>query len=76
MREHNAAARRQPTYRGDIVWTDEDGIEHHTAQGAGSFDGAGLTRAYQHKIKGSQAALIVFSLITGKPLIVLHDQVS
>lgn len=76
MREHNSAARAVPNYIGDILFTDSDGRSHSVAQGPGSIDGAGLTRAYQHRIKGTQAALIVFSSLTHKPLMFVHTQVS
>uniref|UniRef100_A0A7S2M0G8 Mutator-like transposase domain-containing protein n=1 Tax=Skeletonema marinoi TaxID=267567 RepID=A0A7S2M0G8_9STRA len=75
MREHNVAARAVPNYVGDIQFTDEGGSSHSIAQGAGSIDGAGLTRAYMHRIKGSQAVLIVFSSLTHKPIMFVHTQV-
>ena len=76
MREHNIAARNVKNYVGDIMFTDSDGVCHSVAQGAGSLDGAGLTRAYMHRIKGTQAVLIVFSSLTHKPLMFVHTQVS
>lgn len=75
LREHTIAARGVPNYQGDIVWSDDSGAIHNTARGPGSFDGAGLTRAYGHKIKGSRACMIVFSLLTGKPIMVAYDSV-
>ena len=73
--EHNRACRLETNYRGDIIWN-EHGVTHRIAQGPISFDGAGLTRAYGHKMKGGQAVFIVFSLLTGKPIMVVHYQVS
>ena len=71
--EHVKAARSVPDYAGDLVWEDEHGNEHSTSQGPGSFDGAGCTRAYQHKIKGSRAVMIVFSSLTTKPIMVAYS---
>lgn len=73
--EHNVACRAQENYIGDIVWIDEYGVTHRVAQGPICFDGGGLTRAYGHKMKGGQAAFVVFSGLTGKPLLVVHYQV-
>ena len=75
MREHVLATRNSPNYVGDIIWEDEQGNIHHTAQGHGSFDGAGLTRAYQHRIKGSRSAFIVYSLLTKKPIMKIYYSV-
>jgi len=76
MREHNIAARSLQNYVGDLTFVDAEGHRHSIAQGAGSIDGAGLTRAYSHRIKGTQAALIIMSSLTHKPLMFVHTQVS
>lgn len=75
-RQHVTLSRKQDNYAGDIVWTDEKGEEHNTSRAGVSFDGGGLTRAYNHRIKGAQAAFIVFSLITHRPIAIVHTQVS
>ena len=76
LREHNKAARNVPNYRGDIVWIGESGKVHHTAQGPGSLDGAGSTRSYDHKMKGTRSTLVVYSTLTTKPIMVVYDSVS
>ena len=76
LREHAQACRDVPGYLGDIIWVDELNITHRAARGPLCMDGAGLTRSYNHRMKGSQAALIVISLLTGKPLMLIHTQVS
>mmetsp|Transcript_12688 Transcript_12688/g.27557 ORF Transcript_12688/g.27557 Transcript_12688/m.27557 type:complete len:533 (-) Transcript_12688:47-1645(-) len=75
LREHTKAARNKPNYRGDIVWTDESGKVHRTSQGPGSLDGAGLTRAYAHKMKGTRSVLIVYSALTNKPIMVIYNSI-
>eukprot|EP00562_Extubocellulus_spinifer_P035642 CAMPEP_0178683350 /NCGR_PEP_ID=MMETSP0699-20121125/2262_1 /TAXON_ID=265572 /ORGANISM="Extubocellulus spinifer, Strain CCMP396" /LENGTH=540 /DNA_ID=CAMNT_0020327949 /DNA_START=236 /DNA_END=1858 /DNA_ORIENTATION=+ len=67
-REHCAAARRVPDYHGDIVWRDSKGELRSTCRGAACMDGGGLTRAYNHRYKGNQAAFIVISLVTNMPI--------
>ena len=74
--EHARACREVPGYPGDIIWVDELNVTHRAARGPLCLDGAGLTRSYNHRMKGSQAALIVISLLTGKPLVLIHTQVS
>ena len=76
LREHTKAARNVPNYRGDIVWIGESGKVHHTAQGPGSLDGAGSTRSYDHKMKGTRSTLVVYSPLTTKPIMVVYDSVS
>jgi len=75
LRDHAIAAHAIPNYHGDMEWTDKYVKAHRTTQGVGSFDGAGLMRSYQHKIKGSQSVLIIFALLTRKPIMVVHMQV-
>lgn len=75
-KEHVAECRRKTNYAGDIVFTDENGKEHHVARGAVAADGGGETRAYNHHITGSQHCLIVFSLVTNKPIFVKNHQIS
>ena len=78
LRDHVTAARNQIGYAGDILWTDENNNQHSTCRGPGSFDGAGLTRAYNHRIKGCQTVLVVFSLLikNKKPKTAVHNQVN
>jgi hypothetical protein len=54
----------------------KNGKEYQIAVGGIASDGAGSVRAYNHRITGTQHALIVFSLQTGKPLWVKIDQTS
>ena len=76
LREHIKAARNIPHYRGDIVWTSESDVVHHTAQGPGSLDGTGTTRSYDHKMKGTRSALVDYSSLTNKPIMVIYNSVS
>jgi hypothetical protein len=63
-------------YKGDIKWTDNNGLKHSVTRGASAMNGGGEQRAYNHHILGTQHVLIVFSLVTGKPLYVKHNQIS
>ncbi len=76
LREHNHVARAHPNYKGDIEWNDASGVQHSTCQGPSSFDGAGLTRGYDHKFKGTRSGFIVFSSLTGKPIMIVYYSVS
>jgi hypothetical protein len=51
---------------------DSNGLKHSVARGASTTDGGGEQRAYNH-ILGTQHVLIVFSLVTGKPLYMKHN---
>ena len=74
-REHNALIRAEPDYKGDLE-SEKDGEKRSTCGGGVSMDGAGCTRAYNHKIKGKQSLFIVNSQKTNKPLCMIHSQVS
>lgn len=74
-RKHCEAVRSDESYEGDIIWM-EDGEIRNTARGAISIDGGGLTRAYNHRMKGAQAAFIAFSLAVNLPIALEHTQVS
>ena len=75
-KEHVAAVRKIPGYRGDHVFTDSYGKEHSVSVGAAAVDGNGEKRAYNHIITGDQHATVIISLVTGEPLYVWHDQIS
>ena len=55
---------------------DKDGRQHSTSVCPASIDGAGLTRAYNHHIRGVQYAFLMISLLTNKPIYLIHTQVS
>ena len=74
-REHVLAARSSDNYPGDVTATIQ-GKKVKVARGAAATDGAGNTRAYNHLIRGSQHSLVVISLITQKPLVVISHQIS
>jgi hypothetical protein len=74
-KHHVAACRADPDYCEDIKFM-KNGNEYSIAAGGIASDGAGSVQAYNHLISGSQHALIVFSLQTGKPLRVKIDQIS
>ena len=74
-REHVLAARSSDNYPGDVTATIQGG-KVKVARGAAATDGAGNTCAYNHLIRGSQHSLVVISLITQKPLVVISHQIS
>ncbi|KAL3802218.1 hypothetical protein HJC23_001762 [Cyclotella cryptica] len=74
-KEHVAKTRQRMNYAGDIVW-EKDGEVHSTSNGVISADGAGCTRAFNHRIKGRQSVLIVNSHETKKPIGMVHSQIS
>ena len=73
--QHYSLARKLPEYPGDLV-INKECITHSICRGAVAIDGAGNTRAYNHLINGSQHSLIVFSLISAKPIMVRYHQTS
>lgn len=76
-KEHVAAARALPGYRGDTKWGDDAGAGQHSTAGADvAMDGGGATRWFGHKPRGKQAALNVMSKLTKKPLFLDVAQVS
>jgi hypothetical protein len=75
QKKHVAACRALPGYKGDIVFT-KNGVNHSISRGPICGDGAGEKRAYGHRITGDQHVTILFSLVTGDPLIIRHDQIS
>jgi len=73
-KEHVVKTRQRTNYAGDIVW-EKDGKVHSTSSSVISADGAGCTRAFNHRIKGKQSVLIVNSHETKKPISMVHSQV-
>jgi len=63
-----ANARASDKYAGDLEYVDEDGVSHYVACCEIAIDGTGLTRSYDHKITGKQAALVANDLATGLPV--------
>ena len=55
---------------------DKDGAQHIKDVGPAPIDGVGLTRAYNHRIIGVQSAFLMISLLTNKPIYLIHTQVS
>jgi len=47
---------------------DKDGTQDSTAVVPASINGAGLNRAYNHRIRGVQSAFLMISLLTNKPI--------
>ena len=74
-REHVRRARDMPGYEGDIIFTKDDKM-HSICRATLAMDGAGNTRAYSHRIRGNQHSLIVYSLLTMKPMLVVSHQTS
>jgi hypothetical protein len=54
----------------------QEWCNHSILRGPICGDGAGEKHAYGHRIAGNQHVTILFSLITGDPLIIRHDQIS
>ena len=65
------ATRASDQYVGDLEFVDENGDSHSVACCQIAIDGAGATRAYQHRITGKQAALVANDMATGLP-VALH----
>ncbi|KAL7545351.1 hypothetical protein ACHAWF_015517 [Thalassiosira exigua] len=74
--EHNAVIRSKYGSKYDIKFVDSDGVQHTICSRPVASDGAGETRAYNHRITGRQHVTVLYSVETGKPLMVWHDQVS
>ena len=62
-------------YEGDVEW-EHNGEKCSTSRGCGAYDGCGATRSYGNKHKGNQAAFVVTSGVTKKPVALVHYQVS
>ena len=75
-KEHVSACRSVSKYKGDIIWVDKDGTQHSTAVGPASIDGEGLTRAYNHRVRVVQSSFLMISVLTNKPIYLIHTQVS
>ena len=75
-KEHVSACRNVSEYEGDIIWVDGNGTQQSTSVGKESIDGAGLTRAYNHRIRGVKSAFLMVSLLINKPIYLIHTQVS
>ena len=69
--KHVAMARAMDGYEGDIQFNGRS-----VSRGTIIADGGGPTRAYDHRITGSQHGLIIFSGITGDPIYTECDQIS
>ena len=55
---------------------DKDRTQHSTAVDTASIDGAGLTRAYNQRIRVLQYSFLMMSLLTHKTKYLIHTQVS
>jgi len=75
-REHNEMTRNAEGYEGDLKWKDKNGRTHSTCQSNTSQDGAGCKRSYGNKHNGKQAAFVVNSSVTRKPLFLKTSQTS
>ena len=75
-KKHVSACRNVSKYKGDIIWVDKDETQHSTAVGPASIDGAGLTRAYNHCIRGVQSAFLMIILLNNKQIFLIQTQVS
>ena len=77
LRKHAAAVRISEGYKGDLkFYCKKEGKWYKICRGAACMDGAGLTRAYSHRIRGSQAVLVVWSLVINLPIMVIWHHVS
>jgi hypothetical protein len=57
-KEHIKACRETVGYKGDIKWTDNNGLKHSAARGASATDWGGEQRAYSHHILGTQHVFV------------------
>ena len=73
--EHSSKVRSMKDYRGDLVF-EKNQIKYSYSCGGIAIDGAGATRVYNHRVRGNQHCLIVFSIVTKKPLLVISHQIS
>ena len=67
--------REDPNYTGDIKFL-RNGKQHSFCRATIALDGAGNIRAYNHRIRGSQHCLIIYSLLIMKPIMVIQHQTS
>jgi hypothetical protein len=74
--KHVEATRQLPNYIGDVIITGDNGDTRRIAQGKIAMDGAGATRAYNHRITGDQHIFAIFSCVLQLPLYVKVDQTS
>lgn len=75
MKEHVSLTRSAEGYEGDVEW-EHNGDKCSTSRGSGAYDGCGATRSYGNKHKGNQAAFVVTSGVSNKPVGLVHYQVS
>jgi hypothetical protein len=76
-REHVRAAAEVPNYLGPIEFLDQKcGVVRKVHRGPIAGDGAGPTRAYNHRITGSQHGLCLISCLTDKAIYVEVHQIS
>ena len=76
MKEHVMVTRSTEGYKGDIK-CNINGEDCSISNGGGGMDGHGNTRSYGGKgYKGSQAAVVVTSAVTKKPIMMAKSQVS
>ena len=73
LAEHVAKSQAQGN---EPIEFEHNGIKTKATPGTILTDGGGGKRAIQQRINGSEAGVIVFSGITGKPLTLAHHQVS
>ena len=74
-KDHVSTVCTSSLYPGDKKVT-IGGKEYSVAQGPIAIDGAGNIRANNHLIRGCQHCLVVISLVTSKPLLVIGHQTS
>ena len=75
LKEHNEVTRNLEKYNGDLVW-EGNGEIHSTCQGGGAMDGCGLKCSFKNRHTGNQSAFHINSVVTKKPLVTVHYQVS
>ena len=68
-KEHVSACRNASEYKVDIIYVDKDETQHSTAVVPASIDGAGLTRAYNHRIRVVRSAFLMIILLTNKTVV-------
>jgi len=66
--EHSSKVRSMKDCRGDILF-EKNQTKHSYSCGGVAIDGAGATRARNHRVRGDQHCLVVFSIATTKNFI-------
>ena len=73
--ENYSAVRLMKVHSGNLKF-ETNNVQHSCYRGSIAIDGAGSARAYDYRVRGDQNCLILLSLDTKKPLLVVSHQIS